>query len=738
MASSSQPLVLSNRCNDSKSPYVRHHASDPTAWQLWSADTLELARSTNRLLLVSIGYSACHWCHVMQAESFSDDGVAKLLNTHFIPVKIDREERPDIDRQYMDFLQATTGGGGWPLNVFVTPDLEPIFGGTYWPGPKSERLRPGAGFEDILKKVAEAWQEQEQSIRNSGKKIATQLRDFAAEGSLGGRQAGDVIGEGEEDSLELDLLEESYQHYKPRFDEEYGGFGGAPKFPTPTHLGQLLRLGSFGAEVTEVVGDDEVEDAQRMALKTLESMFKGGIKDQIGHGLSRYSVNREWGLPHFEKMLYDNAQLLPLYVDAWRITQKPLFLEAVNDIATYLSSPPMVSELGGIHASEDADSLISNDSHEKREGAFYVYTYEELKAVLSSEELETCMPYWGIKQEGNIDRRYDAEGELKGQNTLCLQLEIGELAGKLSVAGKLVQARIDSARKKLLDYRDRIRPRPALDDKIVTAWNGLAISGLAKASTALHSTSPEASSTYLTTAINAASCIKTHLYDSSVHTLRRVYREGPGDIHGFADDYAFLVAGLVDLYEATFDSNWLAWADELQQSQIKQFWDPARHAFFTTPEHQADILVRTKDGMDNAEPSVNGVSASNLFRLGSMLNDAKYEKLSRQTVAAFEVEIGQHPGLFSGMMSSIVAAKLGCRGLMVVGVGEEAEAAVKKYREGVFPNTTIIRVGNGAEDGWLKRRNDLLANTDGDREMVQLCEGGVCKLLDATSIEALR
>nr|OQO29128.1 hypothetical protein B0A51_02712 [Rachicladosporium sp. CCFEE 5018] len=737
MASTSQPVLLSNRCNGSKSPYVRHHANDPTAWQLWGPDSLELAKTSNRLLLLSIGYSACYWCHVMQAESFQDAGVAKLLNEKFIPIKVDREERPDIDRQYMDFLQATTGGGGWPLNVFVTPDLQPIFGGTYWPGPKSERLRPGAGFEDILKKVAEAWDEQEESIRNSGKKIAAQLRDFAAEGSLGGRQAGDGIGEGEEDNLELDLLEESYQHYKPRFDEESGGFGGAPKFPTPTHLGQLLRLGSFGAEVTEVVGDDEVADARRMALKTLEAMFKGGIKDQIGHGLSRYSVNREWGLPHFEKMLYDNAQLLPLYVDAWRITQKPLFLEAVNDIATYLSSPPMVSELGGIHASEDADSLISNDSHEKREGAFYVYMYEELKAVLSSEELEICMPYWGIKQEGNIDQRYDAEGELKGQNTLCVQLEISELAGKLNVAGKLVQARIDSARKKLLDYRDRTRPRPALDDKIATAWNGLAVSGLAKASTALHSTSPEASSTYLTTAINAASCIKTHLYDSSAHTLRRVYREGPGDIHGFADDYAFLVAGLLDLYEATFDSNWLAWADELQQSQIKQFWDPARHAFFSTPEHQADILVRTKDGMDNAEPSVNGVSASNLFRLGSMLNDAKYEKLSRQTVAAFEVEIGQHPGLFSGMMSSIVAAKLGCRGLMVVGVGEEAEAAVRKYREGVFPTMTMIRVGNGAEDGWLKGRNDLLADTDGDREMVQLCEGGVCKLLDATSIETL-
>ena len=269
-----------------------------TAWQLWTPDTLQLAKQTNRLLFVSIGYSACHWCHVMAHESFDDPRIAQLLNEHFIPIKIDREERPDIDRQYMDFLQATSGGGGWPLNVFVTPDLEPVFGGTYWPGRNSERAQMGgATFEQILQKVAEAWKEQEDKVRQNGKKIIEQLREFTQEGNLGGR-----TGENEQDGLELDLLEESFQFYKGRFDSIYGGFGGAPKFPTPAHLKHLLRLPAYSTEVKDVVGEKECVYARGMALMTLECMAKGGIKDQIGHGFARYSVTRDWSLPHFEKM----------------------------------------------------------------------------------------------------------------------------------------------------------------------------------------------------------------------------------------------------------------------------------------------------------------------------------------------------------------------------------------------------------------------------------------------------
>lgn len=730
-------LSLTNRCGQSKSPYVRAHIDNPTAWQLWSPETLALAKKTNRPLFVSIGYSACHWCHVMAHESFADPRIAQLLNENFIPVKIDREERPDIDRQYMDFLQATTGAGGWPLNVFVTPDLEPVFGGTYWPGPKTERaLSGGGGFEDVLKKVAQAWKEQEKSIRESGSQIARQLREFAQEGSLGGTQENGDVGDGEQDGMELDLLEESYQHYKQRFDTQYGGFGGAPKFPVPVHLGQLLRLHSYGAEVRGVVGEEECKDAQQMALKTLEYMYKGGIKDQVGNGFARYSVTRDWNLPHFEKMLYDNAQLLPLYLDAWLLTNDPLFLEATNDIATYLTSKPMLSPLGAIHSSEDADSLPTVNDKEKREGAFYVYTTDEFQRTLTAEEADTASRYWGVKSAGNIDAQFDAQGELQGQNTLSVQMSTAELATELELPEAKVKDLLQSSRQKLLAYRNANRPRPALDDKIVTAWNGLAISGLARTAASFAAPHPKESAVYLSAAINAAECLRTHLYNHSTKTLLRVYRDGPGSTPGFADDYAFLIAGLLDLYAATFDTQWLRWATELQDTQISLFWDSHKHAFFSTSADQPDILVRTKDGMDNAEPSVNGLSAYNLHWLGSLLDEANYTSLARRTLAAFEVEISTHPGLFSGMLVSVVATKLGARCLMISGEGELAEKALQVVRSGVRPTCTVIRIGADAKGTeWLSERNELIKGLKPGKEFVQICEGSSCKILDSAGID---
>lgn len=731
MASSQDRVVsLQNRCADSKSPYVRSHMDNPTAWQLWSPETLELAKQTNRLLFVSIGYSACHWCHVMAHESFDDPRIAQLLNEHFIPVKIDREERPDIDRQYMDFLQATSGGGGWPLNVFVTPDLEPVFGGTYWPGPHSERARMGPSFEQILVKIAETWKEQEARVRDNGKNIIKQLREFAQEGNLGGRSGGKV-SDGEQDSLELDLLDESFQFYKGRFDTIYGGFGGAPKFPTPAHLKHLLRLGSYSPEVREVVGEEDCTYARGMAVMTLERMANGGIKDQIGHGFARYSVTKDWSLPHFEKMLYDNAQLLPVYLDAYLATKEKLFLETAHDVAKYMTTEPMASSIGGINASEDADSYPTPNDKHKSEGAFYVWTMDEFKGVLSEAEMKVCPKYWDVKPEGNIDPRYDAQGELVGQNTLCVKYTPKSLADELGIHEEEVRAVLEDGRGSLRAYRENNRPRPALDDKIVTSWNGLAIGGLARAGAALQTPA------YITAAEKAVECIRERLFDDSPGTLRRVYREGPGETPAFADDYAFLISGLIDLYESTFDSKWLEFADKLQQTQIKHFWDEEKHGFFSTPANQPDILIRAKDAMDNAEPSTNGVSANNLFRLGSLLNDEAYEKMAKKTVAAFEVEIGQHPGLFSGMMSSVVASKLGMKGIMVIGDGEAEEAMLKKWNESLMPNYTILRIGGGANSDWLRSRNELLKDLDGSKPMLQLCEGGVCKLLDLSEVKAL-
>lgn len=432
------------------------------------------------------------------------------------------------------------------------------------------------------------------------------------------------------------------------------------------------------------------------------------------------------------RRLYDNAQLLPLYLDAYLATKSPLLLETTHDIAKYLTTEPMASPLGGINSSEDADSLPTAVDQHKREGAYYVWTLDEFKGILTEQETDICAKYWNVRNEGNIDRRFDAQGELVGQNTLCVSYEMGDLAKEVGLDEHEVQRILQSGRQKLRAYREANRPRPALDDKIVVTWNGMAIGGLARAGAALNEPS------YIAAAEKAVHCIREHLFDENTATLRRVYREGPGEAPGFADDYAFFIAGLIDLYEATFDSGYLALADRLQRTQTKLFWDESGHGFFSTPAAQADILIRNKDAMDNAEPSVNGVSARNLFRLGSLFDDAEYETMARRTVAAFEVEMGQHPGLFSGMMASVVAATQGMKGIMVVGEGEAAEEAVRKFHASVAPNCTVLRVGGaGVQSEWLRGRNGLLTHVDGSKEMVQLCEGGVCKLLDGKGVDGL-
>lgn len=580
-----------------------------------------------------------------------------------------------------------------------------------------------------MTKVATLWKEQEDKVRENGKQITAQLRQFAQEGTI-------ADGDGE-DGLEFDVIEQAYDHYKARFDSKYGGFGAAPKFPTPVHLRALLRFGAHDQVVRDIVGDKEVAHARAMAVKTLECMAKGGIKDQIGHGFARYSVTRDWSLPHFEKMLYDNAQLLSLYLDAWLLTKKELFLETAHDIATYLTSTPMRSELGGIHASENADSAPSAIDHHKREGAFYVFSYDEFKQILDTDELKVAAKYYNVKPGGNVDGRYDQQGELAGKNTLCVVYDIVDLATELSMPEDKVKALIASSKRKLLEYRDANRPRPSLDDKIVTSWNGMAIGALVRAGSALGASSPDKAREYLQGAVRAVNCIRDNVYDSQTHTLRRIYREGPGDTQGFADDYAFLIAGLVDVYEATYDDSYLSFADNLQKRQIELFWDSkGAGGFFSTPENQPDILVRTKDGMDSAEPSTNGVSASNLFRLGSLLNDEDYERKAKRTVSAFEVEIGQHPGLFTGMMANVVAAKLGMKSLMIIGDGELSQKAVAKFKEKLRPNWTVLRVGmDGAKDDWVKKRNGLLKDVPAGKELVQICEGRTCRFVEMKDMD---
>ena len=503
----------------------------------------------------------------MERESFENEEVATILNDEFIPIKIDREERPDIDRIYMNFVQATTGSGGWPLNVFVTPDLEPVFGGTYWPGPSSST----AAFEDqvdflgILNKLSTVWKEQEDRCRQDSSQILEQLKDFSAEGTFGDR-----LGEGA-DGVEIELLEEANQHFASTFDSTNGGFGSAPKFPTPSKLAFLLRLGQYPQVVQDVVGPSECRNAENMAISTLRKMARGGIHDHIGNGFARYSVTADWSLPHFEKMLYDNAQLLHIYLDAFLLSRDAELLGVVYDIASYLTTT-LAHSAGGFYSSEDADSLYRRGDSEKREGAFYVWTKREFENVLGSQAEPILSAFFNVSSHGNVEPENDPHDEFIDQNVLAIVGNPTTLGSTFGIKEEEVVRIIKEGKEALKAHREKDRVRPELDDKIVVSWNGIAIGALSRTGAVIKGFDPTKSEEYLGAALRAASFIKENLYDEEKKVLYRIWREGRGDTQGFADDYAFLIEGLIDLYEATFDEKWLHWADDLQRTWFSVYF----------------------------------------------------------------------------------------------------------------------------------------------------------------------
>ncbi|OWP02677.1 hypothetical protein B2J93_6642 [Marssonina coronariae] len=714
-------LVLTNRAGESPSPYVRAHAQNPVAWQIWGDEAVGLARRENRLLFVSIGYNACHWCHVMERESFEHDEVAALLNSAFVPIKIDREERPDIERIYMNFVQATTGSGGWPLNVFVTPDLEPVFGGTYWPGPASHAAAGDpVDFLTILAKLSTVWREQEERCRKDSRQILEQLRSFAAEGTGAGR-----LGEAG-DGLDIELLEEARQHLAQTYDAQHGGFSPAPKFPTPSKLSFLLRLGQYPPVVVDVVGAADCRSAQHMAITTLRKMARGGIHDHVGAGFARYSVTADWSRPHFEKMLYDNAQLLHVYLDAFLLSRDAELLGVVYDISTYLTTD-LAHPAGGFYASEDADSLYRRGDSETREGAYYVWTKREFESVLGPRAEPLLSAFFNVSDHGNVGREHDAHDEFLDQNVLAIVRTPRALASQFGMAEEEVVRMIKDGKAALRSHRERERVRPGVDDKIVSSWNGIAVGALARTAAVVQGFDPAKSETLLSSALSAATFVRDHLYDGSSKILYRIWREGRGETEGFADDYASLIEGLIDLYEATFDEQWLQWADDLQQTQLSRFFDAAgTGGFFSTPDAAPHTILRLKDGMDTSEPSTNGTSASNLYRLSSLLNDCSYAEKARQTLAGFESEMLQYPWLFASFMPSIVASQLGVRG--VVAAGPDVVGRVREFEKrprGGLGTCAWLRSGDG---GWLRRRNELLTHYGADgKARVMVCEGGACQ-----------
>ncbi|KAL1969332.1 hypothetical protein VTN77DRAFT_9524 [Rasamsonia byssochlamydoides] len=712
---------LVNRLHESRSPYVRGHMHNPVAWQLWDSEAIELAKRYNRLIFLSIGYSACHWCHVMEKESFMSPEVASILNESFIPIKVDREERPDIDDVYMNYVQATTGSGGWPLNVFLTPNLEPVFGGTYWPGPNSSshaRLgREGPiGFLDILEKLRDVWKTQQTRCLESAKEITRQLKEFAEEGThsqQGEREA--------DEDLEVELLEEAFKHFASRYDSVNGGFGRAPKFPTPANLSFLLRLGMYPSAVSDIVGQEECARATAMAVNTLIKIARGGIRDHIGNGFARYSVTADWSLPHFEKMLYDQAQLLDVYVDAFRLTHEPELLGAVYDLVSYLTSSPIQSPTGGFHSSEDADSLPTPNDTEKREGAFYVWTLKEFKQVLGQRDAGVCARHWGVLPDGNVAPENDPHDEFMNQNVLSIQVTPSKLAKEFGLSEEEVVKIIKTGKQKLREYRDKTRVRPDLDDKIIVAWNGLAIGALAKASVLLDDIDKAKAAQCKEAAAKAVNFIKNNLFEPSTGQLWRIYRDGSrGNTPGFADDYAYLTSGLLSLYEATFDDSYLQFAEQLQQHLNTHFIAPGRDSntsagYYTTSstpiEDVPGPLLRLKGGTDSATPSVNGVIARNLLRLSALLEDDKYRTLARQTCNAFSVEILQHPFLFVGLLDAVVGLEIGIRNITGVLCTSDTSASTVPLTEGVVGKADESLSGKDLVIKKIRAEASLAAST---------------------------
>ncbi|XVF80507.1 hypothetical protein PTKIN_Ptkin15bG0079200 [Pterospermum kingtungense] len=636
ITSTSHSHKHTNRLSAEHSPYLLQHAYNPVDWYPWCEDAFAEAKKRGVPIFLSIGYSTCHWCHVMEVESFENEEVAKLLNDWFVSIKVDREERPDVDKVYMTYVQVLHGGGGWPLSVFLSPDLKPLLGGTYFP-PDDKYGRPG--FKTILRKVKDAWDNKRDMLVKSGSFAIEQLSE-ALSTSAGANQL--------PNGLPQNALRLCAEKLSKSYDSRFGGFGSAPKFPRPVEI-QLMLYHSKKLEESGKPGG--AKESLKMVLFSLQCMARGGIHDHIGGGFHRYSVDECWHVPHFEKMLYDQGQLANVYLDAFSITRDVFYSFISRDILDYLRRDMIGSE-GGIFSAEDADSAEFEGATRKKEGAFYIWTRKEIDDILG-EHASRFKEHYYVKPSGNCDlsRMSDPHNEFTGKNVLIERSDSSALASKL---GMPIQEYLDilgEYKKKLFDVRSK-RPRPHLDDKVIVSWNGLAISSFARASKILKG-EPQGTyfnvpvvgcdpNEYMEVAEKAANFIRRHLYNEQTHRLQHSFRNGPSKAPGFLDDYAFLISGLLDLFECGGSTDWLVWASELQDMQDELFLDREGGAYFNTPGEDPSVLLRVKEDHDGAEPSGNSVSAINLVRLFSMITSSKsdhYRQNAEHLLAVFETRL---------------------------------------------------------------------------------------------------
>ena len=708
---------MPNRLAAEHSPYLLQHKDNPVDWYPWGTDAFDRARREDKPIFLSIGYSTCHWCHVMEHESFESRQVAEVLNRHFVPIKVDREERPDVDRVYMTFVQATTGSGGWPMSVWLTPSLQPFYGGTYFP-PASKWGRPG--FIDILKEIARAWEEDRARIETSAESITQRLRELGTDG--GGRGVPPAA-----------VLEEGVRQFAAAFDARRGGFGDAPKFPRPTELLFLLREHVRGRERHEGREGQEGQDGKNileMVLVTLRAMALGGMRDHIGGGFHRYSVDGSWRVPHFEKMLYDQAQLVLAYLEAAQASGDSFFADIAADTLAYVERD-LTDELGGFYSAEDADSIppehANDPSAHKMEGAFYIWRDDEIKEALA-DEADVFRVRYGILPDGNAPS--DPQNEFVHKNLLYTARGIDEVMSATAKSRQEVEAALTRARARLFERR-ALRPRPHLDDKVLTAWNGLMIAAFARASRVVDIA-------YRAPARRAALFIWNHLWNPERQTLLRRYRRGDAAVDGYAEDYAYLIFGLLELFQADGDARWLEWALMLQRRQDELFGDPVEGGWFSTTGQDGSVLLRLKEDYDGAEPSATSVSVMNLLMLSHLTNDEGFERSIDRALSMFASRVELGARTVPMMMAALSGYHVGMSQIVIAGdpAASATQALMEVLRRRYLPFAiTIPLVPEHASAlatllPWTESMTRRL-----DTPVVYVCENFACRTPAATTEE---
>ena len=717
---------MANRLAQEKSPYLLQHADNPVEWLPWGEAAFAKARAEQKPIFLSIGYSTCHWCHVMAHESFENAEIAAQLNGEFVSIKVDREERPDVDRVYMHYVQAMTGHGGWPLSVWLTPELKPFFGGTYFP-PEDRQGR--AGFPKVLGAIAHGWaNEREKLVAESAR-----VMELLHERTTAGAREADAENE---DLTEPagEAFEKCFQFFYESFDAAKGGFGGAPKFPRASNLNFLFRVAAI-----QGVGSEAGAEAVKMATTTLRKMVAGGIHDHVGGGFHRYSVDDEWFVPHFEKMLYDQAQIAINYLDARLATGEETYAWIARGIFNYVARDLTHPE-GGFFSAEDADSAprdaarsdkdqgsSGREEHgeaRKVEGAFYVWTKAEIDAVCGVQSGLVCA-HFGVIESGNVPAQLDPHGEFGGKNILMQRQPLAKTVQMLGLGLQAASDGLSTALEKLRVARG-MRPRPHLDDKIITAWNGLMISALAKGARVLVEPGLAA------TAVKAAEFLERAVFDTERGVLYRSYRDGRSEIEGFAEDYAFLTQGLLDLYEATFDVRWLQWAERLQATLDVKFWDEAGGGYFSSAAGDANLVLRLKDDYDGAEPTASSVAAMNLLRLAGMTGDhGERRTRALRTIASLRAQWSQAPHALPQLLCAMEWALEAPRQVVIAGDPASADfrALSGVLTESLGRCRTLLAAAGDEGQKWLAAKAPWLAamKPRKGRATAYVCEHFTCR-----------